>query len=133
MTTHTNPPLFEEVEPPQKLFSAILMRVRLARQRAARLRFAAWGSVGLLSALMLVPAVQYSISEFYASGFYEYASLFLGGLASGYSKELLYSLGDSLPSFAILLLAATSIALVWSIQHARHDARLAFARVALPA
>jgi len=133
MVTEGRAPLFQEIEPPQGLFRAILAHIELARRRAARVRLFAWGSLAFVSALALIPTVQYAASEFYASGFYEYASLFFDSLSRGYWKEIVYSLTDSLPSFALLLLAVTGIALVWSLRHARNDARLAFPDIALPA
>ena len=125
--------LFREIDPPQGLFSAILARVAYERQRAARLRLAVFGTFTFVSVLMLIPAVQYALSEFYTSGFYEYASLFFDSLSRGYWKELLYSLADSLPSLSLLLLAIISTVLVWSLRHTNRDARIAFTRLALPA
>jgi len=125
--------LFQEIDPPQGLFSAILARVAYERQRAARLRLAAFGALTFVSVLMLIPAVQYALSEFYTSGFYEYASLFFDSLSHGYWQELLYSLADSLPSLSLLLLAIIGTALVWSLRHTNRDARIAFTRLALPA
>jgi hypothetical protein len=81
---------------------------------------------------MLIPAVQYAVSEFYASGFYEYASLFFNSLSQGYWREVLYSLTDSLPSLALLILAVIGTALVWSLQQAHQNARIAFTSLALP-
>lgn len=125
--------LFREIDPPQGLFSAILARVAYERQRAARLRLAAFGTIMFVSVLMFIPAVQYALSEFYTSGFYEYASLFLDSLSRGYWQELLYSLANSLPSLSLLLLAIIGTALVWSLRHTNRDARIAFTRFALPA
>ncbi len=128
-----NTPLFREIEPPRALFSAVLGRVALARQRAARLRFAAFGTVALVSALTFIPAVQYAVSEFKISGFSDYASLFFDSLTRGYWQEVLYSLAASLPSIALLLLAAVGSALVWSLWQTNRNARIAFTRPALPA
>jgi len=133
MESNRNTRLFREIDPPQGLFSAILARVAYERQRAARLRLAAFGTLTFVSVLMLIPAVQYVLSEFYTSGFYEYASLFFDSLSRGYWQELLYSLADSLPSVSLLLLAIVSTALVWSLRHTNRDARIAFTRLALPA
>jgi len=125
--------LFLEIDPPQGLFSAILARVAYERQRAARLRLAVFGTCTFVSTLMLIPAVQYAASEFYTSGFYEYASLFFDSLSRGYWQELLYSLTGSVPSFSLLLLASIGTTLVWSLRHTNRDARIAFTRLALPA
>jgi hypothetical protein len=133
MESNRHAQLLREIDPPQGLFSAILARVAYERQHAARLRLAAFGTLTFVSVLMLIPAVQYALSEFYTSGFYEYASLFFDSLSRGYWKELLYSLADSLPSLSLLLLAIIGTALVWSLRHTNRDARMAFARPALPA
>ncbi len=132
MDSNRHSQLFQEIDPPQGLFPAILVRIAHERQRAARLRLAAFGTITFVSILMLIPAVQYALSEFYISGFYEYASLFFDGFSRGYWKELLYSLADSLPSLALLLLAIIGTALVWSLRHTNRDARIAFTRLALP-
>lgn len=122
--------LFREAEPPAELFSSILMRIALARRRAAQLRLTAFGTATFISVLLLIPAVQYAANEFYTSGFYDYASLFLDSFSHGYSGELLYSLADSLPSLALLLLIAISAALTWSFLQTKQNAELAFARLA---
>ncbi len=133
MTTDDRAPLFREIEPPQGLFSAILTRIALARRRAARLQLAAFGTTAFVSVLLLIPAVQYAASEFYTSGFSDYASLFFDSLSRGYWQELLYSLSDSLPSFALLLLIAIGATFVWSAWQTNRTARIVFARVAVPA
>lgn len=126
-------PLFQEIEPPRGLFSAVLTRIELASRRAARRRLAVFGTVAFVSALALVPAAQYAASEFYTSGFYDYASLFFDSLSGGYWKEIMYSLSASLPSLALLLFTATGIVFVWSVRHAGHDVQLAFTRPAVSA
>jgi len=125
--------LVREAEPPHRLFSAILARVALARRRAARLRLAAFGTTAFVSILLLIPAVEYATNEFYTSGFYDYASLFFDSLSRGYWREVLYSLTDSLPSLALLVLIATGTMLVWAVLETRQNAHIAFARIALPA
>lgn len=126
-------PLLRETEPPQSLFSAVLARIALAQRRAARLRLAAFGTTAFVSVILLVPAVQYAMNEFYTSGFYDYASLFFGSLSGGYWQELLYSLADSLPSFALLLLIAIGATFAWSLVRTFASARLAFTRMTIPA
>lgn len=118
-----------ETEPPAELFSSILMRIALARRRAAQLRLTAFGTATLISVLLLVPAVQYAANEFYTSGFYDYASLFFDSFSHGYSGELLYSLADSLPSLALLLLIAIGATFAWSLLQTKQNARLAFTRL----
>ncbi|MFH1236191.1 MAG: hypothetical protein V1685_04615 [Parcubacteria group bacterium] len=121
------------IQVPPGLFESVLERIALARRRAARIRLAAFGTVTFVSVLMLIPAVQYAINEFYTSGFYDYASLFLDGLSRGYWRELLYSLVDSLPSLPLLLLALLGTAFVWSVRYANRNVKVAFTRFASPA
>jgi hypothetical protein len=133
MTSNRTTPHIPEIDPPRELFSAVLTRIAFARQRTARFRLAAFGTVTFVSVLMLIPAVQYALNEFYTSGFYDYASLFFDSLSRGYWQELLYSLTDSLPSLALLLLAIIGTAFVWSARQTNRNARIAFTRLALPA
>ncbi len=122
-------PLFSHIEPPIGLYEAVMARIDRARRSAARVRFAAFAALAFVSVLLVIPAIQYAASEFYASGFYDYASLFFDNAARGYSGELLYSLADSLPSLAVLLVIATGASLAWSLNRASVSTRDAFARV----
>jgi len=133
MTTRPTPLLFQETEAPSGLLPAILARIALARRRTARFQLAAFGTVTFFSVLMFISAVRYTVGEFVASGFYDYASLFFDSLSRGYWREVLYSLTDSFPSFALLLLAAVSVACVWSVRRTNQSARIAFARVVVAA
>lgn len=133
MTSTRITALFTEVEPPQDLFKAVLARIALARRRAARGRLAALGMVIIVSTLALIPTVQYAGTEFYASGFYEYASLFFDGVAHGYWQDVLYSLANSLPSLALLLLLSIGISFGWSLRRALRDLPVAFAHPAFRA
>jgi hypothetical protein len=126
MTNHNLTPLFREIEPPPGLIPMIFARISRERERVARVRLLAFGSVIVASLLLLIPAVQYALNEFYASGFYDYATLLSDSLLKGYSNELFYALADSLPSLALLLLGIIGAALVWSLIHANRDARIAF-------
>lgn len=124
-------PLFEEAVPPSELYSAILLRIMRERRSTARVRLAVFGALTFVCVLLLIPAVGYAMSEFYTSGFYEYASLLFDSLSRGYSGELLYALADSLPSLSILLLTAIGAALVWFFIRAKRDVRIVFTRVPL--
>ena len=133
MITDRTPLLFREIEPSAQLLPAILVRIARARQRAAQLQFAAFGSLGIVSAVMLVPVFQYAATEFGSSGFYEYASLFFDSISRGYWQEILYSLNNSLPSLALLLLSAVIATGAWSLFQAARNVRTAFTHVALGA
>ncbi|MFI5260664.1 MAG: hypothetical protein ACHQU0_02625 [Candidatus Paceibacteria bacterium] len=131
MDTQHSRAFISPVEPPRELFSAILARIALARRRSAYLQLAAFGTTTFLSVLFLIAAVEYALNEFYTSGFYDYASLFFDSLSRGYWQEILYSLADSLPSFALLFLIVTATTFVWSARHTRQNARIAFTRSAV--
>lgn len=118
--------LFQEIDPPQGLLSAILARIaRIARerQRAARIRFAAFGMGLVVSGGMLIPVVSYTLHEFYASGFYEYFSIFFSdsAMAMTYWRELLISMAETLPSLAILFLLGLVAAALWSLRNVLRD------------
>lgn len=119
-------PLISELEPPRSLYAAILSRIALERQRSARIQLVAFGAASFFTVLILIPSVQYALSEFYASGFYDYASLFFDSLSRGYWLEILYSLADSLPSLPILILIAVGGALAWSVRRTGQHVRTAF-------
>ena len=128
MTSKRTSTLFSEVEPPEELFKAVLSRIALARRRAARLRLAALGSGLLISGTLVVSSIGYAINEFYASGFYEYLSLFFSdrSIVFAHWKEISLSLAEALPSIAILMCMAFSVVFIWSLRHAVRNARLSF-------
>ena len=126
MGTRHSAVFISPVEPPRELFSAILARIALARRRSAYLQLAIFGTTTFLSVLLFISAAEYALNEFYTSGFYDYVSLFFDSLSRGYWQEILYSLADSLPSFALLFLIVTITTFVWSARHTRENARIAF-------
>lgn len=127
---HTGP-LIREIDPPKGLFQAVLTRISHEHRRAARFQVAGFGLAAFISILLLIPAVQYAASEFYTSGFYDYASLFFDSLAHGYWKDLLYSLTESLPSIALLILATTLSTFMWSLRKMREQTGIAFTHLTL--
>lgn len=119
--------VFDEIDPPKGFCAMLLQKIAFARRRRARFRLAREGAVFFLSGLMLVPLAQYAGSEFYASGFYDYASLLFSDRSVLNSwQDFVYSLVESLPSVALLLLAAVTVALVWSLRRAIASSKLAF-------
>ena len=116
------------VEPPQGLYGAIMARVDLAKRRAAKMRAGLFGVVALVSAGALVPALQYTANQLYASGFNDYLSLMLSDhtLVLTYWREFGLSLIESLPSLALLLLLPIAVALVWSLVRLVRNARTGF-------
>ena len=117
------------IEPPQGLYAAVLARIDLAKRRAAQMRAGLFGFVALVSGALLVPALEYTSSQLYASGFYEYLSLLSSdhSLVLTYWREFGLSLIESLPSLALLLLLPTVVALVWSLARLVKNVRTGFA------
>lgn len=124
--------LLAAIEPPASLVEAVVKRIARARRRGARARFALASIAALASGAALVTALEYALREFYASGFYDYMALFVTdpALAQGYTRDLLYSLAESLPSLAVLALLGAVALLAWALTRAVRDSRAAF--TALP-
>ncbi len=112
--------LLKEVDPPARLYGAIHARIQELERRSAAFRLGLFGVVALLSGVALVPATQYALGQFYASGFYDYFSLLFsdGSYVMAYPREFALSLAESLPAIATLLLIAIVFALVWSLRRA---------------
>jgi hypothetical protein len=107
--------LFQPIAPPPTLLPTVLVAIARAQRRAARIRLAWFASALTSCAILLVPAVNYFLNELYASGFYDYLSLFFDqSVAADYWRVLSLSLIESLPSLAILLLSAVVSGFVWS-------------------
>ncbi|MEI7720315.1 MAG: hypothetical protein WCI89_03885 [bacterium] len=126
-----NTAVWSEVEPRTGLCSLVLLRIAHARRSAARVRTFLLGVVALGFGTALVPIVHYTMTELYASGFYEYLSLLFSDnrfVFSSAFRELAFSLVESLPSVAILLVAGASVGLLWSLARAIPNAKIAFAR-----
>ncbi len=121
-------PLFSAIEPREGLLGEVLAKVARARRSRARARLALFALETAASAAALCYAVVYAAREFYASGEGAYLALIFSdrALALAYSRDLAFSLLEAIPSLAILLLAAFVTALVWSLRHARGEARAAF-------
>jgi len=128
MTGRDNRRLFYDPETPRELLHAILVRIELARRRAAAVRLVARGMVMILSGVLLVPSMSYAINEFYTSGFYEYVSLLFsdGSVALAHWQEISFSLAESLPSLALLILASITAIFLWSLRSAARDTRVVF-------
>lgn len=123
------PSVLDAIDPPQGLRERILAHIERARRRRARVGLALQAALFFVSGALLVPLAQYAGQELYASGFYEFVSLLFSTdraavLASW--QEFLYSLVESLPSLAILMLLCASVILVWSLRHALRSSRVAF-------
>jgi hypothetical protein len=113
---------------PEGLYEATLARVAEARIRLARIRAGLSACIALASFAVLVPVVQYTAEQLYASGFYDYASLFMSdrGLVFTYWREFGLSLVESLPSVALLVLIPIAVALLWSVSRLIKNVRTGF-------
>lgn len=116
----SNKTLFSEINPPEGLAQAILWRIEAERRRIARFRFISMGAVAGLSAIAMVPTVQYTVGEFYQSGFYQYSSLLLsdGGSILPYWREFTITLAESAPLLGITLSLGLIFVLFASLQSA---------------
>ncbi len=131
MDMNLNNPLslaLREEQAPQGLVRAICARIALARQQNARRKTLLLGIASIVFGISLVPAFQYAAGELYASGFYEYMSLIFSdsGLVLSVWRQFAFSLIESIPSLAILVLLALCGALGWSLRRAFINARTAF-------
>ena len=115
-------------ELPQGLYAAIMARIDTAKRRAAQIRAGLFGIVALASGAALVPALQYTANQLYASGFEDYLSLMLSdqGSVLTYWREFGLSLVESLPSLALLVLLPIAAALVWSVVRLVKNVRTGF-------
>ncbi len=113
---------------PHGLLDRVLARVALAHRRRAQLHLALYGGFALCSVLLLLPALQYASTQFAASGFFSYLSLFFSdsSVAATYWRELGLSLVDSLPSIALIAVLVPAAALVWSAVHVARGVRKGF-------
>lgn len=124
--------VLHEIEPPPGLYTVVLARIARARRRSVRLQFVFQTGVFFVSGMMLVPLAQSIGQEFYTSGFYEYASLLFSSdtsIISSSSQELLYSLIESLPAFALIGTVAVVAALIWSLRRMIMNSRTVFAPI----
>ena len=108
----------EKKAAPKGLLSRILLKISEARERARKRRLVAFGSLAAFSGLSFIPALWYGIQEFSRSNFVSYASLFITdtGVALANWREMLLSLLDSTPLFALTLIVAIAFVLLGSVK-----------------
>lgn len=118
-----------ELKAPEALYTVICTRISLLERRTARVRVVLFGVLSVVSLAALIPALQYAGQQFYASGFYDYATLLFSdsSLALTYWREFGLSLTESIPSLALLLLIPIVALLLWSLKRTAQTARTAFA------
>jgi hypothetical protein len=97
------------LQPPTKLREIILLSIRKAEQRQARIYFAIAAITLLGSVIGLVFSLQYLLEALYASEFYSYATLVFSDpdMVSTLWQDVVISLAESLP---VLLIIACLIA-----------------------
>lgn len=119
----------DSIEPPQGLYRSVMARIELARRRQAQIRAGLFAVFACASGTLLVPVLEYTSGQLYASGFYEYLSLAFSDrtLVLTYWREFVLSLVESLPSLALVLLLPLAAALIFSLVKLFKNARSAFA------
>jgi hypothetical protein len=117
-----------EIAPREALCQSVLLHIAQARRRAARIRLALQSLMCFALGASLVPLAEYTGRELFNSGFYEYSSMIFSDRA--YStvpwQDVSYSLIESLPALAILLVAACSVLLIWSARNVVRSGRVVF-------
>lgn len=117
-----------ELEPSDKLYRNIFAGIEIKRCRIIRIQFAFLGSAIFTSFIALIPAFQYTIQEFYQSGFYQYFSLIFsdGGTLILYWQEFVLSLAESLPLLGITAVLGIIFVLLGLFKIAVQNARILF-------
>ena len=107
------------VEPPQGLLAGILVRVHKEEKRRSRQKALLFGGSAVASLTATISLWSLLAHAATQSGFYHYISLLLSGDSAIYIywRELMLSLVDSLPVFALLGFLSTVVFLVWSAAH----------------
>jgi hypothetical protein len=121
-------------EPPKGLSDLILNRINKRMVYSARLRFGVFAGLLIASAVMIVPAARYFISEFYNSGFYSYISVILsdGGLAMTFWEDFCFVLADSFPIMAAASVLAALFVILGSVVSLVRDARFVLYKLNIP-
>ena len=121
----------QTIEPRKGLYFAIMERIAYAKRRQARVRSGCFAALAIVSGAALVPALQYTAEQFYASGFYDYLTLIFSdrGFVIAYWRQFSLSLVESLPSLALLLLLPIAFALGYSLYRLTQTSRIAFRAV----
>ena len=94
---------------------------RMQRKEASR-KSALSGIASFASLLSLCASFAYLVSIAQASGFSDYLYLaFSDGSVALYSRELMYSLLESLPALALALVCTAVLASFWSLSRLRRN------------
>jgi hypothetical protein len=106
------------IHAPETLKGRILARITEAAERSARFHRALFGALSLVSAVLMLPALQFAIREFSQSAFASYFSLiFIDGTAALANwKTLILSLVESAPVVGLVCVLAAVFALLASVR-----------------
>ena len=118
-------------QPPTDLLPQVLAEVLRARRRAARARLAGFAAIAGVSAIFLVPALNYAAGEASTSGFGSYLSLFFSDTVAAFSlfADVANSLLESIPALALIAIAIPLTALIFGVWGAAQSARGALAPI----
>jgi hypothetical protein len=89
----------------ENLPSLIFNRINILEKRKLKTRAYSYASLGVISFVLIFPALSYTASQFSQSGFFEYFSIVFSDISLAFSfwEDLLMSLVSTLPMFGILL------------------------------
>lgn len=101
---------------PSGLADGIILKINNKARRHAKVKTLGLSTVSALSIIASVPIISQIITSFTQSGFYNYLSIIFsdGDVAIVYWKEILLTLAESLPVFAIISLLIVLAIFTWS-------------------
>ena len=105
-----------EVSVPADLANSIMFKIDIKARQYAKVKTLGLSTVSALSIIASVPIISQIITSFTQSGFYNYLSIIFsdGDVAIVYWKEILLTLAESLPVFAIISLLIVLAIFTWS-------------------
>ncbi len=116
------------INPPNRLYGDILMRIEFEQIRKTKVWFAFMGTTAVCSFLALIPTLQYTIRELSQSGFLQYSSLLFSDSAAIalYWKEFTLSLAESLPLLGITTVLSILFIFLGSLKFIASNAKIIF-------
>ncbi len=101
------------------LASNIWQNIIIRNRRIARLKLWTFSLTGLISLSGIIPAWKALLSDLAQSGFYEYLSLIFSNDGSffHYSKEIMLSIAESIPTMSIIMSLSLVFVLFLSLKH----------------
>lgn len=109
---------YKEVEAPEKLRESIILRIEKFERRMAILKASVSGVFSLAFLVALYSSISLTVSEMGTSGLYHYANLLITDFSDigAFWRELLLSLVQSLPVFAVTITLLSLLAFIMSIR-----------------